>query len=392
MINDYRNLSRESSGQQYESNKHVLNSQYNSLKQVGSNKVATIFTSVVYYPPWAYIPSVIGVLFAKLLSLPLIWYVYLGRISTLLVWIGLTWLAIKLIPRGKWFMVVLALLPTSLTQASTISADGLLNGVSWLLIALVLAILAKTVTLTWKKLLSLTILATYLCVIKDGYWLIALFPLIIPTKYFQSSLMSKSWKSISFFILLISSIWFVLRTKRIVSSVILTPTYGIYINTKQQLHYLLHHLPLFTIRALEQPFTKSFDTIYLGMLGIITNRLVYLSILVIGLLAYGLYLGLDHTEHVPSLLVYRKRLLTITALILVGTYLLICVSFYLGDTQVGSSVINGIYGRYFLPLFPLLAILPMTIKRRYNNDSYGATSLMLGISILGLLATIMSTG
>lgn len=391
MINDYRNLSRVSSGSQYESAKQELHNKYGSISDVGSAKVQAIFTSVIFYPPWAYVPAVMGVLFAKLLHLPLIWYVYLGRIFSLLIWIGLTGLAIKIIPKGKWFMVALALLPTSLTQAATISSDGLLNSISWLLIALVLAILAKSIILTWKKLVALTILTIYLCVIKDGYWLIALFPLIIPQKYFSSSLVSRCWKSITLVLAVILSLLFALRTKRVVSGVVLTPTQGIYVNTQQQIHYLLHHIISFTIGALSMPFTKSFDTIYLGMFGIITNRLIYLSILVIGLLVYGLFLTLNQTNHSSVLIDYRKRLWGVAAFIIVGTYLLICVSFYLGESQVGGSVINSIYGRYFLPLFPLFLILPLTIKRR-TNTTYIGQLLPLGASTIGLIATIMSLG
>ncbi|HVC36319.1 MAG TPA: DUF2142 domain-containing protein [Candidatus Dormibacteraeota bacterium] len=188
MINAYRNLSRSSNEQEYKSQSKQLDHTYSSTSQVGTHYSQAIFTSVVTYPPWAYIPSVIGILIAKTLVLPLIWYVFIGRIFTLLFYVALTAWAIKLLPRGKWFLVAVALLPTSLSQTTVIGADGLVNGLSWLIIAFTLAVFAKKITLDWRKLIIISIASLWLCVIKDGYWLIAAFPLVIPIKLFASKL------------------------------------------------------------------------------------------------------------------------------------------------------------------------------------------------------------
>jgi len=61
---------------------------------------------------------------ARILHLPLNWFVYLGRLSTLAVYILLTYFAIKYIPIGKRFLLVVALLPTALIQGATIGMDG----------------------------------------------------------------------------------------------------------------------------------------------------------------------------------------------------------------------------------------------------------------------------
>jgi|ERR1039458_8526973 uncharacterized membrane protein len=390
MINDYRNLSREPTSGQFLANTQKLNKEYGSIHNVGKQKAPAIFTSTVFYPPWAYIPSVIGVLIAKLSHLPLIWYVYLGRICSLLAWIAITAIAIRLMPSGKWLLVTIALLPTSLTQAATISADGLVNGLSWLIIALTLAIIAKQVRLRWSILGVLTFLMVYLSIIKESYWLIALFPFVVPISLFKTRLQGIVWRSVSAIGLAIALVWFTINSTKKVSNVVLTPTIGVNVNTKAQMHYLGHHLMAFTIRALWQPFTKSFDTIYLGIVGIYTNRLIYLSILIIGLLFFALYWGTRNTEWVPAFSRYRRRLALVAALIIVGTYLLIATSFYLTETSVGAAAINSIYGRYFLPLLPLLAVFPMAFRQKH----YAATALTVYvpviISIIALASTIMS--
>ena len=44
-------------------------------------------------------------------------------------------MAIRLIPFGKWILLVLALSPTALFQAATISPDAISNGIGFLFIA-----------------------------------------------------------------------------------------------------------------------------------------------------------------------------------------------------------------------------------------------------------------
>lgn len=388
MINQYRNLSRISPGPNYQQTETQLNKQYSLISNPGKIKVMAIFTSTVIYPPWAYASSIIGVVLAKIMHLPLIWYVYLGRITALLVWSLLTFLAIKVIPAGKWFMVALALLPTSISQASTISSDGLLSGLSWLLIALVLALTVKTLKPTWPKLISITLLSLYVALIKDGYFLLGLVALVIPVSIFVNKSLGRIWKIITILSVLIVSILFTLRTVHAVNGVVLTPTIGMYFNSNLQIEYIIHHLFSFGLRVLEQPFTKSFDTTYLGVVGILTNRLIYLSILVIFTLYFGLYLGFKHTEQLKELIQMKKKVLVVFMGIFILTYGLLASAFYIGNTSVGSTFVNGFYGRYFLPFMPLLLVIPMTIKHKTINNLYQPAIIV--ISFIGLLATVMS--
>ena len=391
MINDYRNLSRESPGSGYNSDTKSLNNHYDQITVVGHNKEQAIFTSVVMYPPWAYSAPLIGLLVAKFLSLPLLWYVFMARISALLIWIFLTWLAIRTIPEGKWFILALALLPTTLTQAATVSADGLLIGLSWLLIALSFAAIAGKVKLSWPKLILISALSLGVSIIKDGYFLVGLFPLVIPLSRFASKSTGKLWKIITFLVTTSGMLLFTIRTAGSVSGLELNPTVGMYMNSTKQISYISHHLVLFLLRVVWQPFTKSFDTTYLGIVGIFTNRLIYLSIFIISLLVFGLYLGLINTNSIKSLIHVRYRLWIFGAIIFLGTYILLATAFYIGNTAVGAQYVNGFYGRYFLPIIPLFLILPMTIKRKQiARLSYKVA--IVSICLIGLISTITSIG
>ena len=390
MINDYRDLSRKPVGQQYLSREKQLNKHYSSINYVGKNKVPAVFTSVATYPPWAYIPDVIGIWFAKLFKLPLIMYVYLGRLAGLFVWIGLTYWAIKILPTGKWFLLTLALLPTSLTQAATIGADGLINGLFWILIALFIAVITDKNKLTKFKLILIPLISIFASLIKVGYWLIPMIFLAVPANYFSTKTISRIWKSILVVVMALASIWFTLHNIMVASGVTLTPRLGSYINSKSQIRYVLENPFIVMARILVQPLTKSYDTVYLGIVGIITNRLIYLSILVIMLLFLSLFLTIKNIAPVSIWVFYKKRFIFFASIIILGTYSFLALAFYVGNTQVGSSVVFGMYGRYFLPLFPLLMIFSLAIKRTSVGKSIYQPIGIVSILIIGLIASIIS--
>lgn len=388
MVDEYRNLSRIPSGSEYVEEQKTLRAKYLSTKIDANSQTVAIFTSVVTYPPWAYLPGLIGVSIAKIFDLPLLAYVYLGRIVSLLLWIALTWLAIRLLPSGKWFLVAVALLPTSLTQAATVGSDGFLNGLSWVVIAFVFAVFARKITVDWRSWLFISFLSLYLCVIKQGYWLIALFPLAIPGNLFPSIKKSYIWKAATFTVLSAASIWVAIRTSKVTEGVLLTPREGVYINIQAQQDFVLHNPLLFIGRALSDPFTKNYDTIFQGMVGIITNRLIYLSFLVMALLFFLLFVSFSFTRVVPKIAQYKKRLWVASLVIIIGTYLFISLAFYLANTEVGSPTIFGVYGRYFLPLFPLVLIIPMTLKSRFTIEPTTFGTFVLGILLLSLYSTV----
>jgi len=392
MINAYRNLSRYSPGQGYLDAAKQLDQQYSKISNPGKTKVTANFTSTVFYPPWAYIPSLMGLILAKIVRVPLIWYVYLARISTYVVWLILAFLAIKYLPAGKYFMLAVALLPTSVSQAATIGADGLQMALAWLLISLTLAVIAKKLKPNWKMLTLMCLIAVYVAVIKDGYFLIGLVPLIIPTSRFTRRHVALLWKSTLLILVLTCSVLFTLRTVHAVHGTTLTPTIGMYFNSSQQISYILHHLPLYFLHIIEQPFTKTFDTTYLGIVGILTNRLIYLSILVIGLLYLGLSLGISSAPLIDDLKEYRLRLIIFFSAILLASYGLLASAFYIGNTSVGAQFVNGFYGRYFLPLLPLLLVYPLTLQRQQTiqRRQLPLSIAIALISTIGLVAMVMS--
>lgn len=96
------------------------------------------------HSPVMFLPqAVIARVSWRTFDFPIVPVVILMRLAGLLGYLAAGWLAIKLLPFGKWILLALALSPMALFQAATLNTDGFLNGVSFLFIALTLFLYVK---------------------------------------------------------------------------------------------------------------------------------------------------------------------------------------------------------------------------------------------------------
>ena len=92
-------------------------------------------TKSVYSPPLLLPQAIAMRLFTRGADSPALLVFYASRFASLLSYLGLVWLSIRLMPVGKWILLVLALSPRALFQAATISPDAISNGIGFLFIA-----------------------------------------------------------------------------------------------------------------------------------------------------------------------------------------------------------------------------------------------------------------
>lgn len=335
-----------------------LEKQYRSEKLEGDATEQIAFTSANVYSAWSYAPAAVGVWVADLLHLPLAWYVYLARLSCLAVWLGLVYLAIKYIPAGKYFLIAVALLPTSLVQATTIGMDGLVNGLAWLITALTLAVFAKTLRLTPKIMATFALLSLYLATTKQGYMLIAALPLLIPSHLFETSKKRANIIRIAFAGLLLTvTAAYIARTAPIADTLHFIQRPGLYVDGAAQIKHVLSTPFAILMTIILAPFRLSYGNVYAGVVGVITNKLIYLPVVVICLLYVALLLTFVSQKGNKALSPYRLRLLAGGAGVVAGTFLLINLALYISFTTVGNPHIEGVQGRYLLPLSPLFIFL-----------------------------------
>lgn len=368
-----------------------LQQRYMREKVEGSKTEPLTFTSAGVYSPWAYFPAAAGVWFARILHLPIVWYVYLGRLMCLLVWTVLVYLALKIMPNGKLFLFAAALLPTSLVQAGTIGMDGIVNGLSWLIIAYSFAILAQKVIMTKKELITVGILCLLLATTKQGYLLIAALPLIIPPKLYPLSRKASQIVRASFAGLLgIATIWYLSVTSTIAGIIHLTQRPTVYVDGGAQLHHVFTHPFSVLVAVFAGPFSAAYGGIYAGLVGVLTNKLIFLPIVLIGLLYLGLILAFIESVGDKALAAYKRLIVISNALAVVVTFFLINLALYVTFTKVGNARVEGVQGRYLLPLLPLLLGFRAVAKKPLLPKlSMYIPVLTTGITLTGLLITLL---
>lgn len=89
------------------------------------------------YPPVGYVPQASAIAAGRALDLPPLALMYLGRVANLLAWVALGAAAIRVAPEMGRPLLLLLLMPVSIFQAASLSADATTNGLAVLFTALV---------------------------------------------------------------------------------------------------------------------------------------------------------------------------------------------------------------------------------------------------------------
>ena len=90
----------------------------------------------------------------------------------------LAWLAVRIIPFGKWTLAILAVSPIAVYQASTVSSDAILNGIGLFFVAACLAI-CRSKEIRWRDLVSILLLIALLFAAKINLAALGLLPFVL---------------------------------------------------------------------------------------------------------------------------------------------------------------------------------------------------------------------
>lgn len=297
--------------------------------------------------PISYIPQVIGVLIGRVLQLSPMIILYLGRLTNLLAYIALVFMAIKIMPSEKWKLIIMmiALFPMSMNLAATVSPDTVILGTTLLAISYAMHLKFETKEITYKHIILLGILCMIPTVCKIVYFPLCLLVLLLPHEKFES----KTKRILSWVI--IFAIVFIpyLVLNRIVS----LGDYEIAIRTN------MTEQILFTLSSIPRDFITLINTIYVEfsdyffeMIGG-WNTIQILSIVLFIMLLIAMY----KTEENEKKLTFTKTDKVICWTIFIIEVLGVVAAMYLGWTQAQQTVVEGVQGRYFLPIIPLICIL-----------------------------------
>ncbi|MBQ2611212.1 DUF2142 domain-containing protein, partial [bacterium] len=146
--------------------------------------VFTQFTNTALYSPVCYVSQLPGVLVGKMLKLPLVGIYYLGRLSNLISYCFLIFLALKLAPFFRLPMFLLALMPMSLSLAGAYTCDVAVLGLNFIWMAMILRLLEKD-ECQRKDIIWMSVIA-FLITLSKSYILLLPLVFLIPMSKFKN--------------------------------------------------------------------------------------------------------------------------------------------------------------------------------------------------------------
>ena len=305
------------------------------------------------YPPLPYLASGLVMALASLLGASPLILMYLGRIINLLVWLLMVYLAIKITPVHKWVFLLLALMPMTLFEAASLSADSFNLGLSFLTIAFFfkLAFEEKKKSVEKRDLLFLLALLAMLSLSKVGYALLMILFFLIPSYKFANKkrMISQFFLVLTLPVVFIAGIWNYLFKDLYIS---MPPAWAaasipgqiafISSNPMNFLQIIIHTL------IEKQGFLVSF----VGIFG--WNELSLPNIVVILYLVVIVVVAVADKKSMIKINPKQKFVAFITFF---SMFFLVILYEYVTFTPVGLDIVYGVQGRYFIPVAPLLFLL-----------------------------------
>lgn len=328
-----------------------------------------------------YIPQAMGIIFGKLFTKVPLLIAYFGRTFNIVVCIILMYFAIKNIPFGKNIMLALSIIPITIEGFSTLSADGITISIACFFIAYTFKmIFNKEQKCGIKEIAILTISGAILALCKFVYMPIVFLVLLIPKEKFKNR---KEGLIAIIFIILVAVIlnlgWLYFGSTALVE----TDSE----RTSVKLNQILTN-PILYGKKLIYTFDSCFNDYFLSCFG---GQLEWNEVVKMNIVPYVM-LGLISLATIsePKL----KNLLTrnqtiIILLVIIAIIGLIFTSIFL-QWSTSKIEINGVQGRYFIPILPLILVLAGNIKINTKYKQETITKLICIIGYIVMLYTAVS--
>ncbi|AWV36044.1 DUF2142 domain-containing protein [Paenibacillus odorifer] len=327
-----------------------------------------LFPSSAVYHPIVYLPQAIGIKLGNLLNFNLLFTFYLGRLFNLFTYIAMTYLSIKLIPKLKYTFLLLAIMPMTINQAASLSADALTNGALFLFFAYLMYLIfdPNIKFISRKQFISLLIITCIVAASKNAYFLICLLVFLLPKEKTASFKQYITYAAT----IVASSLLVLLSWGLILKSIKVTFP----IDPMMQLSTALHH-PFDYIHKLVNTFID-FDYLYVQFVGVFgwgeTSVHYFSAIIYLCMLVASVIIEMKNSDN--NLLHIKKGFILFAVSLL--TVIIIASTLYLTWTQGEDNVIYGLQGRYFIPisiifLYSIYLLTPI-IKRIRQQYIYMA--------------------
>lgn len=318
-----------------------------------------------------YVIQALGHGLARALGMPLSMQLIMARVFNMLSYVLLTFLGIRALGRFKITLSAIALMPTPMFLACSLTYDTTINALCFLGTALVMnAILDRDTRLTWQRGLGILLSLVLGAMSKVVYIPLLLLALLLPRSKFDGAAARIWYKTLAVVLCILMVMTMMLSVSE--GSISLTDSRGDGADSAGQIAYLLHNpvaYLLIFLRTIWTDFEHYFLTgarTFLGYAGAPVSGTVSLASLL--LIAFSIFT--DNDPLMQQKLNWKLR----TAMLIIGMMAvgMTFTTMYVAYTGVGADYISGVQGRYLIPILPLLAMLcsPDGVQNRMNKTAW----------------------
>lgn len=361
------------------------------------NLIELPYSRAVVYTPASYLAAIPAIWLSEIMNASPLQMLSLARIFTFLAATALLYAAIRITPILKWPMFFLCLFPTSLYIRSGLNADNLTVGYAFLFFALILFVQEGVKKINLRDVFFLSLLSFLVCLSKNAYVFFPLLLCIVPRTQFTSERIYKlAWVAIVIVPMLAGVAW-TFEIKHLLSvtpfpSIENSPMNDIWhrpagIDEMGQIRWLIEH-PIDLLKTLSFAMLLGTPVFIYDMIG----KLIVAGISFPAWFSFGMFAGLFYlSDNTPPRIKERlpRRMVAGCFIVMyVGIILLI----HIASSPLGSWVVEGVQGRYFLPLVPLLLLIVKKPACTPKTERYWLLVMLLATLIsLAYVALQLST-
>ncbi|MBR3161660.1 MAG: DUF2142 domain-containing protein [Bacilli bacterium] len=358
--------------------------QKNYLNQNKYSKFYSKGARFMTYSKYYYLIPAFGFNFGRLIGLPFTICFKMGKIMILLSYVLIMGYAIKISKLSKRLLCVIGLIPTNVFLASQYSYDpAVMSGLTLASVILFNWFIDKNEKVNFRSLLIFIISLLYASFVKAIYVPFLLLFLLVPKDRFMNNKAHQTIKILSLVLLILVMYTFVAPT--ITNSSIVGDTRGGDTSIAGQIAVILNNPLGYTTILYHAAVGHLFDyligassLINYSYLGHLQGNIFYLYFMVIMFFTF--------TEKDSKQLDFKYRFPVI--IISIGIIILIWTALYLSFTPVGSTEINGVQPRYFLPLiFPILSCFKSSKVNNYFSERI-CNVIVFAVPVLVILISI----
>lgn len=328
------------------------------------SQVSFFKNNATFYFPTVYAPASLVMWMGRAAGASPLVLMYLGRIATMLCAVIVTALAIRITPIYKWLFVFLSFVAAAATQRASLSADALTNAFALLLLAMTLRLgLDSRRSLDTRAVIALMAVGVFVAVAKQAYlvlpFLVLLAPLASPAQ--KAGANRKMWMGVAAVIGF--SVIATLAWNNATAN--LNDYWDILGNAypSEQIKWGITH-PLNMVAVLARTIVPGLPAWILqifGNFGFCRDGFVFLplTLAAIALVVFLLFADGSHPRN-PT----RWQRLTLLAVGLAASLLALLANYLINIK--GNYTIDGVSGRYFLPVAPILCAAAYRANTRFK--------------------------